>query len=165
MRARTLRPRISGSLLGSVGRELEALDLGREDHDVLEAFLLRVQGPVGSQRLVQALRPEDRLGGLATEVARDRAAVDGRPERRVVLLPVLHHVVAVGPVLVGDAHQDLGLVLLEADLGRLALMVVADVLGDELPRAAERRIGVDDLLDREAHVVGERRPVGGELPV
>ena len=49
--------------------------------------------------------------------------------------------------------------LLDAGLGRLALEVVADVLGDQLPGAPQRRIEVDDLVDREAHVVGEGRPV------
>ncbi len=85
------------------------------------------------------------------------------PKRTIVLGPRLHHVVTVGAVLVGDAHQDLGTVLLDAGLGRLALEAVPDVLGDQLPRAPQRRIEVDDLVDREAHVVGEGRPVRLEL--
>ena len=162
MRARTSRPRILAASSAASAASWKPSTWVAKITIFLRPCSARVQAPVRPEGLVEALRPEDRLRGLAAEVARDGAAVDRRPERRVVLLPVLHHVVAVGPVLVGDAHQDLGLVLLEADLGRLALLVVADVLGDQLPGAAERRVEVDDLLDREAHVVGERRPVRRE---
>ena len=139
-----------GSLLLGICRQLEARDVGVEDDDVLGADHVRVLGAVHAEALVETLGPEDGLCRLAAEVARDGATVDRRPERAVVLGPHLHHVVTVGPVLVGDAHQDLGAVLLDAGLGGLALEAVADVLGDQLPGAAERRIEVDDLVDRRS---------------
>ena len=57
------------------GFELDTL----VDH-VLSADLLSVEGAIRAERLVQALGSEDRLSGLAAEVARDGATVGGRRE-------------------------------------------------------------------------------------
>jgi hypothetical protein len=103
------------------------------------------------------------LFGLASEVSGDRAAVNRGGQRTVLLLPALHHQIAVRPIAVGDADENLRVVAIHAGAGSLSLAHGAEVFVEQLPRPSERRIVVDDLLDGKHDVRGQGLSGGAEL--
>ena len=150
-------------LLESIGGELVPGGGGGHDDDRLRAQSLGVERVGDALALVAALCPEDRLAGASTHVHGDHAAVHRRHERPVVgLLPVQHEV-AVGEVLVRGTQHDVDPVLLKQLADRLSLADGADVLVDDLDGAPERRVQVDDLVDREVRLGCQEGPDRSEV--